>query len=178
MGLMQRRKGRAFEQRIATILRSSFPGIDVRRSSQADRAVQSDVYCTGHSLLERLWLELQDARNPTPLVKLEQAERDVSAVLVRANGTGWRFDDRLPIVIWHRIREQAVHVTMRLWVLDGIRSMCRTRSDVHAVTMTLDDLLAILRERVEADTKCTCTYEVGSGGLVCTCRYGKRKEAS
>lgn len=141
MGLMQRRKGRAFEQRIASLLREEFPSIDIRRSSQADRAVQSDVYCTGHPLLERLWLELNDARNPQPLVKLEQAENDCQC---------WAFpnSNRLPVVIWHRLREQAIYCTMRLWVLDAIRGELHAVRD-EVVTMTLDSFVAILKERAE-----------------------------
>ena len=71
MGKLSRTKGRSYEQRIANVLRAQWPGIEVRRSSQADRAVNSDVYITNAPLkLERLWLECQDSRKPTPTVKL------------------------------------------------------------------------------------------------------------
>jgi hypothetical protein len=55
-------------------------------------------------LAKRLWLELQDARQPTPLDKLAQAERDCRLVDVF----------RIPVVVWHKYRERSLSVTLRL----------------------------------------------------------------
>lgn len=139
MSAMSTTKGKVYERLIASKLRAVFPSSEVRRSSQADRAGNSDVTVTGHPVLERLWLELHDARKPNPIVKLVQAERDCE----RADGIGslWL----LPVVVWHRIREQSHQVTTRLWVLDVLRE-CVVPS-VHServVTMDLHDFLALL----------------------------------
>ena len=160
MGAMQREKGKRFERDIAARLREVFPAADVRRSSQADRAANSDVVVTGDPLLERLWLELQDARDPTPLAKLQQAERDIAV----ARRTGVNL--RMPVVIWHRIRERASQVTTRLWVLDEIRrrpngafqELAEHRPldvdlDEAAVTLDLDAFIAILKALATANQR-------------------------
>jgi hypothetical protein len=158
---MQREKGKRFERDIAARLREVFPATDVRRSSQADRAANSDVVITGEPLLERLWLELQDARDPTPLAKLQQAERDIA--VARRTDVNYR----LPIVIWHRIRERASQVTTRLWVLDEIRRRPNGGAfqelaehgpldvDFHeaAVTLDLDAFIAILKALATANQR-------------------------
>lgn len=114
MGMKSRRKGKRFEQVIAAELRGVFPAAEVHRSSQADRAYEPDVVSKGAPVLERLWLELNDAAKPNPIAKLEQAERDITALM--PHGTR-----DLPIVVWHRIRERTVWVTTRMWVLDKLR---------------------------------------------------------
>ena len=160
MGAMQREKGKRFERDIAARLREVFPDADVRRSSQADRAANSDVVVTGEPLLERLWLELQDARDPTPLAKLQQAERDIA--VARRTGVNYR----MPIVIWHRIRERTSQVTTRLWVLDEIRGRPNgafqelaehgpldVDLDEAAVTLDLDAFIAILKALATANQR-------------------------
>lgn len=136
MGLMQRRKGRAWEQKVANIFRAKWPGIEVRRSSQADRAAQSDVYVVnGCTKLERLWLECEDARKPDPNKKLKQAEYDIAMSV--------KNDNRLPVVVWHRIGERTSYATTRLWVLDAVRGVTSpVRSE--AVTMPLEQFLDVL----------------------------------
>lgn len=138
MSAMQREKGKRFERDIAARLREVFPATDVRRSSQADRAANSDVVITGDPLLERLWLELQDARDPTPLAKLQQAERDIELAR-RASG----HPDRLPVVIWHRIHERSHQVTTRLWVVDELRGVS-ARSRAAVVTLDLQAFLELV----------------------------------
>jgi hypothetical protein len=143
MGLMQRQKGKRFERAIATALRVRFPNAVVRRASQADRAHQSDVYISGGPLLlSRLWLECQDARVPTPLVKLNQAERDVDSGIMH-----WDVrQSRLPVVIWHKLGAREIHATMRLGTLDVIRGKEYDGGSI-VVTMTLAELLAIVASR-------------------------------
>lgn len=139
MGKMQRTKGRAFEQKIAADLRALWPGADVHRSSQADRARQSDVVIEGEVplLARNLWLELQDAAKPTPLGKLAQAEDDIEKrVLIDR-------ESKRPVVIWHRLREQVVHVTLRLWVLNELAGWVVTEpayrcNPTHDAVVTLD----------------------------------------
>lgn len=139
---MQRTKGKVFERRIAAILRERWPGVEIRRSSQAERAYEPDVFARGHAVLERLWLELQDARVPTPLKKLEQAERDI-AVLSPAHTPK---DHRIPVVVWHRIREREVNVTTRLWVLDWVRYGWHPAATfVAPVTLNLTTFISLLR---------------------------------
>ena len=67
--------------------------------------------------------------------RIVQAERDLVDV------PGWR----LPVVIWHRIREKSIQATTRLWVLDSLRA---GHSDVKAhpgvVTVDVEELLRIV----------------------------------
>ncbi len=142
MGLLSRVKGKVFERKLAAILRPLWPEAVVRRASQADRAHQADVYVTnGPPLLERLWIEAQDARNPTPLAKLEQAEGDIAESPVALAR------DRLPVVVWHRYGERTIQATTRLWVLDAMRSQL-TRVDDSVVTMGLPEFLALVEQSV------------------------------
>lgn len=110
-GRTSNRKGKTFERRVAAEIRDAlgdrWPGAVVRRSSQADRAGNSDVRVEGHPVLSALWLELTDARAPDPRAKLAQAERDVAA----AGGGRW------PVVVWHRLGERSTQATMRLGTL-------------------------------------------------------------
>jgi hypothetical protein len=108
MGMMQREKGKDYERRVASAMRAAFPFATVRRSSQADRAHAPDVrFETGPELLRQLWLECNDARQPNPLGKLEQAERDT------IHGP----DAWLPVVVWHRFREREDWATLRIRTL-------------------------------------------------------------
>ena len=142
-------KGKTFERKLATVFREHWPEAVVRRASQADRAHQADVYVTGGPpLLSRLWIEANDARKPQPLVKLEQAERDVTGRSI-THPIAAR-DNRLPVVIWHKLREQTIHVTMRLWTLDALRSNLHVVSEV-VTTITLDDFLGVLRDAVSRE---------------------------
>lgn len=134
MGLMQRNKGKRFERQVAAILRSHWPDAEIRRASQADRAAQSDVYATGHPVLERLWLELQDAAKPTPIAKLMQAEGDVLVSVDKS---------RMPIAVTHKIHEQTIYATTRLWVLDALRGSLAHRHQT-VVTLDLRDLIEIV----------------------------------
>lgn len=110
MGMLSKRKGKSFEQRIARQLRERWPDALVRRSSQAERAYNADVFCEGGpSMLSALWLELHDARKPIVKSKLEQAERDVITLGLEAK--------RSPIVIWHKLGERTIQATMRLYML-------------------------------------------------------------
>ena len=103
MGKMQRNKGKRFERLIANKLREFFPEHieEIRRSIQSREAEESDV--TG---LPGLWIECQDAILPTPLKKLEQAERDVRSNKLEL--------DIIPIAVTHQIRAKAIYVTLRL----------------------------------------------------------------
>lgn len=164
MGLMQRNKGKRFERDIAARLRSVWPDAVVRRASQAERADNPDVFIEGGPpILARLWLELQDARQPTPDSKLFQAEKDADLYLRRRVGGmaspglgGYPKTDRLPVVVWHRLGERTTWATMRLWVLDELRDMFKEqtagtyrRRTGSLVTMKIDDAIEMLREAVK-----------------------------
>lgn len=106
MSKLSRTKGVEFEQRIARDLRGVLPRATVHRSSQADRAYAPDVVIDGDvpPLVRRLWLECQDSRQPSPLDKLAQAERDTAHHSVATP---------LPIVVWHKTGSRTVNVTLR-----------------------------------------------------------------
>lgn len=135
MSKMQRTKGRAFEQAVARDLRQLWPGADIHRSSQAERAREPDVVLSGvvPPGARPLWLELQDAAAPTPLVKLLQAERDV------AERAPWTDGVRLPVVVWHKLRERTLNVTTRLWVLNDLSGWTADRAHsapTHSLVVT------------------------------------------
>lgn len=110
MGLKSRNKGKAFERKIARALRDLWPDALVRRSSQAERAYNADVFVEGGpKLLSQLWLEMHDARKPVALNKLIQAERDVRGLVVTDRASC------VPVVIWHKLGEQSIQATMRSW---------------------------------------------------------------
>lgn len=113
----QREKGKTFERAIAAQARLIWPDSIIRRASQGERADNSDVFFEhGPPLLKKLWLELQDAANPTPSVKMTQAEGDIASVKARG-GNG----DRYAIVIWHKLRARTINVTMRAGTFDVLR---------------------------------------------------------
>jgi len=139
MGLMQRTKGKVFERKIAALLRQRWPEAVVRRASQAERAHNPDVFVErGPGWLSGIWLELQDARNPNPRAKLEQAERDIIASVDPL---------RDAIIVWHRLAEHAIWATLRTGAyLRLLRSSGRMIEDQHnaLVTMEIDDLLDVV----------------------------------
>lgn len=139
-----RRKGRAFEQRIARLIRSRFPGVEVHRSSQADRAYDADLVCTGHPALERCWLELTDGRAPDVRGKLEQAERDVRERFVLVPDGQ---PPRLPVVVHHRLGERTTYASMRLRTLGVVTGLLSDDEGgrEQLVTMSLEDFLEVLR---------------------------------
>lgn len=143
MGKMQREKGKRFERQIAAELRAIWPDAVVRRASQAERADNPDVFVEGGPpLLGRLWLELQDAAQPTPALKLAQADGD------RREWERKRPDapGRLPVVVWHKLGSRVINVSLRLWALDEIRQArpaCAGCSPT--VTMDLHSFVQLLR---------------------------------
>jgi hypothetical protein len=147
---MQRNKGKRFERDIADRIRKLFPSAVVRRASQAERADNPDVFVERHAdddrtLLDRLWLELQDAQHPTPTAKLTQAECDVLVWQHRRGLDVDRVHARLPVVVWHRIRERETWATMRLATLDnmtGYRLPATVGREI--VTMTFDAFMRIV----------------------------------
>ena len=129
-GKMSRTKGHNFERRIASELRELWPGADVHRSSQADRARESDVVIDGAApeIARALWLELQDARDPNPNGKLAQAEFDIAKLAEPRT-------ERVPVVVWHRIQERRTQVSMRFAELVKIVDRATVVEDP---TITLD----------------------------------------
>ena len=144
MGLLSRNKGKTFERAIATEMRKFWPDALIRRASQGERADNADVFIEfGPAFLKQLWLELQDAINPTPMVKLMQAERDVARVSAIAGAP-----IRYPIVVWHKIRARTIFVSMRSKTFDYLRGHSALAQDVMGdlmVTIELPDFLAILK---------------------------------
>lgn len=148
MGKMQRDKGKRFERQIAKKLRERFPkhADEIRRSIQSRQAEESDV--TG---LPGLWIECQDAAVPTPLKKLEQAERDVIVAKLE--------EELIPIAVTHKSRAKDIRVTLRLAHLHYIfghhmndyrfNAPFAKEKDTPHVSVLLDDFLTIVAEYVE-----------------------------
>lgn len=140
MGSRSVTRGKHYERWIAARWRKLWPDAIVRRSSQAERADNADLIVEGGPpALSSLWLELNDASQPAPLTKLAQAERDVVAWWAPR-----RTEQRLPIVIWHRIGGRRHQATMRLHVLDVLRGLPPRAPDDAVVTLDLEDLERLL----------------------------------
>jgi hypothetical protein len=156
MGLLSRTKGKVFERKVAKGLRDAFPGLDAHRSSQAERARNPDLILDRppHPLLARLWLELEDAKEPDPYGKYAQAVGDLGRL-----GEAGR--DRLPVVVWHKYRSTVVWATTTISVLDDLRGVRDAvfqvggglRTKAAMVTTPLDDFIAILQEQVARRTE-------------------------
>lgn len=145
MSKMQRTKGRVFERFVATRIRRKFPGALVRRALQSEAAHESDVVVEGDgapAALRQLWLECNDARNPDPRAKLAQAERDASRAIDKRGVL------RLPVVVWHRIRERRIQATMRtqtlLSLLGATPPLIAVPTAGPLATLDLDELLEVL----------------------------------
>lgn len=139
MGLLSRTKGKTFERKIAREFRLRWPDALVRRASQAERADNPDVFIQhGPPLLSSLWLEMHDARNPTPTKKLAQAELDVLTASEYGHAA------HLPIVIWHKLSERSIQVTMRSWAFAWLAYEQSYPESQYVVTMDLDSFLRIL----------------------------------
>ncbi len=144
----QREKGKAFERKVAAILRERWPEALVRRASQAERAYNPDVFVEdGPRILQRLWMELQDSSQPTPCAKLEQARHDVDEDPRHYD----RGEHRLPVAITHELGARSIIATMRLDDLMDIAAPDRIHVEERAlVTMELDEFLDLLAFKASA----------------------------
>lgn len=140
MGLKSRTKGKVFERKIARAFRERWPEAIVRRSSQAERAFNSDVFIEGGPpLLSMLWLEMHDARNPIVTKKLKQAERDLRDLARSA----------APIVIWHKLGERSIQVTMRSWTFAFLAYGESHPSSQFVVTLDFSSFVRLVEGAIE-----------------------------
>lgn len=104
-GKLSRTKGANFERLIARMLREKFPGAEVYRSQQADRAHDPDIVIRGAShAIDNFWPELTCGKHATwstVKAKMSQAFRDID----RAGS------DRFPVVIWRRQGSREIWAT-------------------------------------------------------------------
>lgn len=139
-GSASRLKGKVFEREVATAYRSKWPRATVRRALQSHAAFEPDVVIEGDApgVALALWTECQHAAKPTPLAKLEQAERDVS----RAKDAGIWF----PIVVWRKHGERRTQATMRMLTLSALDLVdgVATGTETLVVTMDFDEFLEAL----------------------------------
>lgn len=145
----QREKGKAFERKIARMIRARWPCALVRRASQAERAHNPDVFIEGGpKILNRLWLELQDSAHPTPSAKLAQAVRDVGADPRRYQ----RGEHRLPVAITHKLGSPTITATITLHDLLDIVSPDRIHcEDPDEVTVEFGTFLDMVGRGVERE---------------------------
>lgn len=130
MGRMSRDKGSRFERFVAQRLRQAFPSYfdAIRRGKQSHRADEDDV--TG---LPGIWNECQDAVDPDPVGKLQQAINDAPAGC-------------LPVAITHKTRARGVKATVRasdlvrVWMLSASSPSTDT-----PVTLDFEAWLSLLR---------------------------------
>ena len=154
-GRRARNKGRAFEEDIARDLRDVYDSRPllqkmkmalakkdkllhrallktsrVRRTRQADGAVQSDLNVTNCPW----WFELSTAKNVNPTKKLQQAEGDVIAVGA----------DRIPIVITREKGAMTILATMRFNTLQ--RLLNADKQPIFSVVVVQIDYKDLLTE--------------------------------
>lgn len=141
MGLMQRRKGRKFEQWVATKYRKRYPKATVRRALQAHQPYESDVMIEGDApeIAIRIWTECEDAASPCPKRKMKQALRDI----YRAQSAG-RSDQDLAVVVWHRTGSRTRSATVRICDLMVILGHELPPGLGALVTMDFEDFLELL----------------------------------
>lgn len=171
-----RRKGVSFEEAVARDMRAIYDSSDllerieeagkvrgkgsvaahrellkesrVRRSDQGKGALEPDVVIQDCPI----WLELQCAKDPTPMAKLAQAERDV-----RQTGSSLR-----PVAVIHQSGSQSSQAWMRVATLlylcgfddltdseGGAIPLVEAPGAVLPVMLDYVDLLARLRFREE-----------------------------
>lgn len=146
----QREKGKAFERKVARILRARWRHALVRRASQAERAHNPDVFVEdGPRILQRLWMELQDSARPAPSAKLAQAQRDIAAD-PRRYELGYH---RLPVAITHELGSTRILATMDINDVNTILQSVASARPVEQgeVTMSLDTLLAFIEHGITTD---------------------------
>lgn len=144
MGRMQREKGKRFERRLARELRLRWPDALVRRASQAERAFNPDVFVEGGpDLLSSLWLEMHDARKPIVVKKLAQAERDALEKSRHAIDSA-----HVPVVVWHRLGERSIQVTMRSWAFAWLAYGESHPESRYVVTMDLGSFLRMVESAI------------------------------
>lgn len=126
IGRRSRQQGKEYERAVATYLRERYPGVDVRRASQAERAANSDIFVVspgpkGPEVLTRVWWELTRSVSPNVSAKLAQAEGDC----LRNGHTGgpaWR----IPVVVWNlRGARREDSVTLRAQSLNLLQALAR-----------------------------------------------------
>jgi hypothetical protein len=144
MGTLSRTKGKVFERSIATMIRARWPWLAerIRRSIQSRAAEESDV--TG---LPGFWLECQDASEPTPVEKLEQAERDVFASTTRR--------EDCPVAITHKKRARSIQATLRLHELIALsqdpKRKAQTKNFNIPVTIDLHAFFDLVDNVIQED---------------------------
>jgi len=151
MGLRSRRKGCAFELVVRDRILSAFkavPALTVRRSSQAERAYESDLIIEGPHVpkhLGELWVECEHANKPNPSKKFEQGCRDALRYEERMELA------RVPVVCWRATGDRTIWLSTSLANVNymfGGTSLPYFGSHL-LVTTALDEALAALAKRSE-----------------------------
>jgi hypothetical protein len=151
VGLRSRVKGKSFEREVGHHFQTAFkplPALTIRRSSQAERAYESDLIIEGPDVphyLAALWVECEHSNKPNPNKKFDQAVRDAEIYMKRMQRT------RVPIVCWRATGERTVWLTttlynMNLLLLD-IGAGSASDAAPLLVTTPLDEALGILARR-------------------------------
>lgn len=151
MGLRSRVKGKSFEREVRDHIWGAFRHLDcltIRRSSQAERAYESDLIIEGPNVpyhLASLWVECEHANRPNPVRKWAQAIRDCEAYVTRMQRP------RVPIICWRATGERTVWLTTTLYNLNllllGIGAGSESDAAPLLVTTPLTEALAILARR-------------------------------
>jgi hypothetical protein len=141
-GKKARRKGGNFERKIRRIMERRFPGAVVYRTQQSERAHNSDITIEGGpAFLSRIWWELTDGASVNPAKKLEQAEKDSKRVLAETGVP------KVPVVVFHRIRELKIWVYARLdqlWEILSPLTFPPSYVGAMRVTIELEEFVSML----------------------------------
>jgi hypothetical protein len=141
IGRRSRGKGQAFELTVRDRLTEAFVsqsrtdpdnGLTIRRSSQAERAYESDLIIEGPGVpqwLCDLWVECEHANVPDPWKKLEQAKRDAGLAITRTRR------DRMPIVVWRETGKRIIWLSTTLPILCELVGGHRAGDGVHGTDL-------------------------------------------
>lgn len=156
LGRRSRSKGKSFElvvrDAILFAFRDSGLTMTIRRSSQAERAYDSDVVVVGDQLpdfLADVWWECQHSKQPDPPTKYEQAVRDCEVFYDRTRRCRW------PVVVWRKHGERTLWLTTELGTIVSLLGNPSTtvgRQQKILATVRLDEFLEQLASRVVLPT--------------------------
>jgi hypothetical protein len=143
MGARSRRKGCAAELVVRDRIRAAFPQLPmmtVRRSSQAERAYESDLIIEGPgvpSWILKLWTECEHANNPDPVIKYAQAVRDAERWEKRMQTF------RTPIVCWRKTGSRTIWLSTSMANLNHLLYSQFTERGAGEVAMAIADKLLV-----------------------------------
>lgn len=156
-GKRNREKGKEFERVVADAMKivfnhhptyfKAYP-LEVRRSSQAERAYEADVIIESPAApqwLLDMWIECENAKDPKTEDKMAQAIHDAAQATLRTSR------QRTPVVVWRPFNTRTIWLsTYASWLDELLGAADSARHPGHGllVTAKLEDVLLRMRARL------------------------------